>query len=584
MDTYCFGDYKVDTQLRRLYRRTEVVPLTPKVFDTLLALVERAGRVVEKDELSRLVWSDTVVGDESLAQNISTLRRVLGDRADRPEFIATVPRSGYRFIAAVTNSPPATISAAPIDATSVSISVRRRGLIRQWAAVATLTAVAAIGWLVWVSLPSPQGAVVEFTVSEPDQWVFSTEGNMLALSPDGNHLAFIASDANGSSWLWVRPLDSVVPRLLAGTNGASQPFWSPDSRTLAFFADRRLKTIDVVTGAVRVTTTLSTNARVLGGTWSRAGDILFAVPDDGLYLVPSAGATPRRIDWQGAGCEGCLAWPAFLPDGRHFLYTVVSAERDSAGVYVGELETTKAQRLIDVMSSCVYAAPGFLVYVRFATLYAQPFDATRLRLIGTPVPIGDSVAYNAHTGRVPVAASDTGVLAYRGPFVTELVWVDRSGIRQGVAALAGTYFSFSIAPDGRRVAAAQLDPRIGTADIWIFGPGEHKIRVTDNPDWEMNPVWSPDGAYIVYESRRQNRWRLYRRNPTAVLPEEVLLDSDTAVTPLQTVWRRKWCMQRNGRDYRSMCGSSPMAGVPHPCCVWGECTLWMRAFLPMVSG
>jgi hypothetical protein len=132
---------------------------------------------------------------------------------------------GLSLIAAVTNSPPPTISAAPTDATSVSISVPRRGLIRQRAAVATLTAVAAIGWLVWVSLPSvPQRAAVEFTVSEPDQGVFSTEGNMLALSPDGSHLAFIASDANGSSWLWVRPLDSVVPRLLAGTNGASNRF------------------------------------------------------------------------------------------------------------------------------------------------------------------------------------------------------------------------------------------------------------------------------------------------------------------------------------------------------------------------
>jgi len=224
-----------------------------------------------------------------------------------------------------------------------------------------------------------------------------------------------------------------------------------------------------------------------------------------------------------------------LPDGRHFLYTVVSAEPDSAGVYIGELGTTKRQRLIDVMSSCVYAAPGFVVYARFATLYEQPFDAAKLRLVGAAVPIADGVAYNPQTGRVPLAVSDTGVLAYRRPLVTELVWVDRSGARQEVAAPAATYLSFSIAPDGRRVAAARLDPRIGTTDIWIFGPGEHGIRVTDNPDLDLSPVWSPDGQYIVYASRRQNRWRLCRRNPTAVAPEELLLDSDTPVTPLQMV-------------------------------------------------
>ena len=148
-------------------------------------------------------------------------------------------------------------------------------------------------------------------------------------------------------------------------------------RALAFFADRRLKTIDVLTGAVRVIAMLPTSGRVLGGSWSRTGDILFAVPDDGLYLVPSARATPRRIEWSGAACEGCVAWPAFLPDGRHFLYTVVSAEPDSAGVYIGELGTTKRQRLIDVMSSCIYAGPGFLVYAESATLYAQPFDAAQ---------------------------------------------------------------------------------------------------------------------------------------------------------------------------------------------------------------
>jgi DNA-binding winged helix-turn-helix (wHTH) protein/Tol biopolymer transport system component len=533
---YCFGDYRIDTRLRRLYRRNDVVPLTPKAFDTLLALVERAGRVVEKDELLRAVWGDTVVGDETLAQNISTLRRVLGDQVDRPEFIATVPRCGYRFIAAVTNSLVPTLDAVSTNATVPSTSVRKRALLGRWIAFVIVAVVAVLsGWLASGRLHSePPRAAVEFTVSEPDQWVFSTAGNMLALSPDGKQLAFLASDANGSPWLWLRPIDSAVPRLLAGTNGASQPFWSPNNNMLAFFADRRLKTIDVATGAVRVVAMLPTNARVYGGTWNRAGDILFAVPDDGLYLVPSAGATPHRIDWKGAGCEGCLGWPAFLPDGRHFLFTVVSAESDSAGVYVGELGTTKRQRLIEVMSSCIYAAPGFLVYARYSTLYAQPFDAVGLRLVGVPVPIADAVAYNAHTGRVVVAAADTGVVAYRGPLITELVWMDRSGTRQSVAAPAGTYFGFSIAPDGRHVAAARLDPQIGTADIWMFGPSEQQIRVTDNPDWDMDPVWSPDGKYIVYASRRHNKSQLYRRNPAAIAPEELLLDSDTPITPLQT--------------------------------------------------
>ena len=537
MGNYCFGDYRIDTRLRRLYRRNDLVPLTPKAFDTLFALVERAGRVVEKDEMLRAVWGDTVVGDETLAQNISTLRRVLGDQAERPEFIATVPRCGYRFIAATTEPVISTVGAALSAAPVASTAIRKRTLFRRSAPIVIVAIVTMLGgWLVGGRLrPEPTRAAVEFVVSEPDRWVLSTGGDILALSPNGKQLAFIASDANGSSWLWLRPLDSAVPRLLAGTNGATNPFWSPDNNMLAFFADRRLKTIDLATGAVRVVAMLPTNARVYGGTWNRAGDILFAVPNDGLYLVSSAGATPRRVDWKGAGCERCVGWPAFLPDGRHFLFTVVSAESDSAGVYVGELGTTKRQRLIDAMSSCIYAAPGFLVYARYSTLYAQPFDAVRLRLVGTPVPIAEAVAYNAHTGRVVAAAADTGVVAYRGPLITELVWMDRSGARQSIAAPAGTYFGFSIAPDGRRVAAARLDPQVGTADIWMFGPGEQQIRVTDNPDWDMNPVWSPDGKYIVYSSRRRDRSRLYRRNPVAIAPEELLLDSDTPITPMQSL-------------------------------------------------
>ena len=393
-----------------------------------------------------------------------------------------------------------------------------------------------ISGLAWARVRSdPQGAAVEFTVSEPDQWVFSTSGNTLALSSDGHQLAFVADDENGSPWLWLRPLDSSVPRLLAGTNGASQPFWSPDNRALAFFADRRLKTIDVVTGAVRVMAMLPTSGRVLGGSWSRTGDILFAVPDDGLYLVPSAGATPRRIEWSGAGCEGCLAWPAFLPDGRHFLYTVVSAEPDSAGVYIGELGTTKRQRLIDVMSSCVYAGPGFLVYAESATLYAQPFDAARLRLVGARIPIADGVAYNPQPGACrspPPIPAYWRTVARGSP--NSCGWTVPAPHKE-LRHRPRSYLSFSIAPDGRRVAVERLDPRIGTSDIWMFEPGEHDIRVTDNPGSDTSPVWSPMASTSCTRRAGRIDERLYRRNPRAIAPEELLLESDTAVTPLQTV-------------------------------------------------
>ena len=524
---YEFGLYRVDSRLRRLYKDGEPLMLTPKAFDTLLALVERHGRVVEKDELMHAVWGDTSVGDDTLAQNISILRRALGDESNRPEFIATVPRRGYRFVGVVRC--PSVQPAAPEPA---AFRRRRSFLYIVLALCAGIAATIGVFAAQRLSAKKVAPRVVEFTVSEPGDRRFSTEGDMLALSPDGQQLAFVATDAVGSASLWLRPLDSVASRALDGTDGASQPFWSPDSRMVAFFAERRLKAVDVASGTVRVVAWLA-SPRSLGGTWSRFGEILFSVPDDGMYLVPAAGGTPRRVAAGADVCDGCGSWPSFLPDGRHFLYTVAGNDPSTSGIYVAEIGKAGRQRLLDVVSSCSYAPPGALFYARSGSLYAQPFDAAGVRVTGAPVLLADAIAYNRRTGRVPFSASETGILAFRSTLLTELVWIDRAGRRQNVAARPATYFGFSIAPDGRRIATARLDPPSGTSDVWVLD-GERETRVTNDPDWDSSdPVWSEDGDYVAYASRRGNRWRIYRRKATAVAAEELLLDSDTPVIPLQ---------------------------------------------------
>jgi hypothetical protein len=175
-----------------------------------------------------------------------------------------------------------------------------------------------------------------------------------------------------------------------------------------------------------------------------------------------------------------------------------------------------------------------LSFARSGTLYVQQFDTDRLRLIGEPLPLSDNVAANARTGRVLAATSDAGVMAFRKPLTTELVWVDRAGKTQSVAAPPATYLSFAIAPDGRRVAAARVDPHTGTSDVWIFDDAR-EVRVTDDPDWDSNPVWSGDGLNVVYSSHRAGRWRIYQREATTVGPEQLLLDTDSPVTPLQVL-------------------------------------------------
>ena len=524
---YQFDVYRLDGRLRRLYKEGEPVDLTPKAVDTLVALVERAGHVVEKDELLRAVWNDTFVGEDTLAQNISTLRRVLGDDASLPQFIATVPRRGYKFVAPVravaSDAERKSPGAPPLAATSKATLIT---VVGATALTAALGGFAAHRFLV----TDPPRTTVQFTVAEPESRRFSATGGMLSISPNGEYLSFVVIDASGTTSLWLRPLASTVARRLDGTEGAVQPFWSPDNRTIAFFAERRLKAVDVSTGAVRVIASLA-SARSMGGTWSRSGEILFSVPDDGMYLIPPSGSSPERLVTT-FDCEGCGSWPHFLPDGRRLLYTVARSRLSLSGIYMGEVGKPGGHRLLDAVSSSAYIPPGYLFYARSGTLYVQRFDTRRVRFSGAPIPLADGVGYNTRTGRVLAAISETGVLAFRTALVTELGWVDRAGTPQGRAAPPGTYLGYSIAPDGRRVAAARVDPRTGTSDIWVFDNGR-EMRVTDDPGWDDDPVWSDDGHHVAYSSRRGERWRIYRRQATTVGPEELLLDQDTPLRPLQ---------------------------------------------------
>jgi DNA-binding winged helix-turn-helix (wHTH) protein/Tol biopolymer transport system component len=525
---YQFGVYRLDGRLRRLYKEGEPVDLTPKAVDTLVALIERAGHVVEKDELLHAVWNDTFVGEDTLAQNISTLRRVLGDDPSLPQFIATVPRRGYRFVASVR----AVSSQAPSEAPAVTlpIATSKNRLIL----VGATTLAAAIGGFTAqrILVTEPPRTSVQFTIPEPEAARFSATGGMLAVSPDAEYVSFVAIDADGSTWLWLRPLASTVARRLDGTEGAIQPFWSPDSRTIAFFSERRLKAVDVASGATRAIASLA-SSRSMGGTWSRNGQILFSVPGNGMYLVAATGGSPERVvRTPDANCEGCGTWPYFLPDGRRFLYTVARSDLPPPGIYIGEVGKPGGERLLDAVSSSAYMPPGYVFYARSGTLYVQRFDAGQTRVTGTPIPLSDGVAYNMRTGRVLADISENGILAFRKALVTELVWIDRAGIPQGIAAPPATYLNFSIAPDGRRVAAAKMDPLTGTSDIWVFDDGR-EVRVTDSAGWDGDPVWSEDGHHVAYSSRREDRWRIYRRQATAVGPEDLLLDADTPVTPLQ---------------------------------------------------
>ena len=308
---------------------------------------------------------------------------------------------------------------------------QNKRLIWMAAAAATLLA-ALVAGVFYVRRPPAEVRAVRFTVAPPEKQTFPATVNLLSylsVSPDGNKLAFIANDSTGRSLLWVRDLDSQTAQPLPGTDDAGSPFWSPDSRFIAFTANTSLKKIAVTGGPPQTITALPANGM---GTWNRDGVILFvASPGSPVLRVSSAGGgSPVPVTSLDSSREQVgHGWPSFLPDGKHFIYSAISANPENSGIYVGSLDSKVGKLLLNVISMALYSPPGYLLFVRAGTLFAQPFDADRLELKGDAIPIAEGVQASPN-GRAAVAVSQNGVLAYQSRPTNandqfKLVWVDQ---------------------------------------------------------------------------------------------------------------------------------------------------------------
>jgi len=342
------------------------------------------------------------------------------------------------------------------------------------------------------------------------------------LSPDGRLLAFAATNSSGESWLWVRPLGSMSARALPDTEGASQPFWSPDSRSIGYFSKRKLKKIEVSSGTSQ---TVCDATQDNGGTWNRDGVIIFS-PTTELYRVSAAGGDPTRLTTLDSSHRELLhSWPYFLPDGRHFLYLVYSAQQQTRGIYLGSLDSKVTQRLVLADSSAAYAAPGYLLFMREGTLLAQPFDPKRFRLGSQAFAVTQHVAYSIHSVRGAFSASDTGVLAFWRGGSKQLAWFDRIGKRLGSLGPPGPYSGPAISPDEKTVAVEAPDPQTGVPNIWLIELARGvSTRFTFDPAPDQGAVWSPDGTSIAFSSVRDGTWDFYRKPSNGADKEEVLLN------------------------------------------------------------
>ena len=326
----------------------------------------------------------------------------------------------------------------------------------------------------------------------------------ISVSPDGKQLAFVAADVSGRRQLWIRNLDALTPRVVAGTDDTISAFWSPDSHSLAFFAEGKLKRLHVSSGAIQVLCD-APNGR--GGSWSSNGTIILARNvGDRLYRVSASGGTPVPVtELDRAKDEWSHRYPIFLPDGRHFLYLARSPNSASNGIFISSLDGEPPRRLLDSDDALQPSyASGYLLYAqRNGTLIAQEFDLKRLRRTGDPRLVAERIAVSEGYGYAAYSVSSNGVLAYSNATApeTRLVWVKRDGHRGAQIGTLGSggYASVALSPDGKRVAVDPFDLQLGTRDIVLVdtATGEQR-RLTFTPKNEFFPVWSHDGKELAY--------------------------------------------------------------------------------------
>jgi serine/threonine protein kinase len=416
-----------------------------------------------------------------------------------------------------------------LGSTAVTTPPRsRRSALVAWAAAAVALAIAVVLAVIVASRrDTGDSAKFTFDVEGPSGQASVGSPLQFALSPDGAHLVSVVGSDRGTV-LWLRTLETQAAQTLPGTEGASNPFWSHDSRFIAFFADGKLKTIDLFGSPPQ---SVCDAARGAGGTWNRDGVIVFSPNRGSLLQVPATGGAPVPVTkLDESRSEIAHRFPSFLPDGRHFLYLAVSNKSDESGVYVGSLTSPDRKRILSAGTKALFAPPDRLLFMRDDTLMVQRLDPDRLALVGDPAPIADPVGANVQNSAGGFTVSDTGVLAYRSRDARNrlLTIFDRSGAQLGSFGTVGFHRNPAVSPDFTRVAVQDG----ATNDIWIFDrPRGTSLRFTVDRATENTPVWSPDGRRVVFASNRSGTFDLYQKAVDSTAKDDLLFQSDRPKTP-----------------------------------------------------
>jgi Tol biopolymer transport system component len=361
--------------------------------------------------------------------------------------------------------------------------------------------------------------------------------NDIALSPDGRTLALVSySDASSKFVIWTHQIGSHSQAPLQGTEGASHPFWSADGRSIAFFAGGKLKKIDVPGGSPQI---LCEAPHGRGGTWNRAGVILFS-PDGfgGLYRVSSAGGMPTQVT-TASSSEFSHRWPVFLPDGRHFLYLAAnfSGRFDKNEIVLGSLDTDERRSIVSASSNVAFVDSGYILYLRDNALVAQAFDSRNFVVKGEPRTISDEVQYFQLIDLALFDVAGKHILVTqsgKGAARSQLSWFDRNGRPGGTIGAPGLYGNVNLSPDNKNVAVDEIDRDGRHVNIWIHGLATQSARrLTFHLAVDQLPSWSPDGKRIAFASNQKFHFTIYLKNSDGSGSEQELIDLGV---PQQNIW------------------------------------------------